>query len=122
MRTISPLHGQRGGRIIGYSDFGPAGGRPVLILHSTITSRPPPTRLVAALRRAGFRPIAIDRPGFGDSAMASADDPYTPASHDAAAVCAALGFERIDVIARGSARPRCGWRRPIPAWSDAPCW
>jgi len=93
---------RRGGRVIGYSDFGPADGRPVLILHSTITSRAPPTRLVAALHRHGFRPIAIDRPGFGDTAMASGDDPYTPAAHDAAAVCAALGLERVMVIARGS--------------------
>ena len=92
----------RTGRNIGYSDFGPADASPVLILHSTITSRPPPTRLVAALQQAGFRPIAIDRPGFGDSDMAESDDPYGPAADDVSAVCAALGVTQIDVIARGS--------------------
>lgn len=106
---------QRDGRIIGYSDFGPRGARPVLILHSTITSRPPPTRLVAALQASGFRPIAIDRPGFGDSAMAISDDPYTAASHDVAAVCATLGFERIDVISRGSGQAAVRLAQDYPA-------
>jgi pimeloyl-ACP methyl ester carboxylesterase/DNA-binding CsgD family transcriptional regulator len=92
----------RDGRTVAYSDFGPIDGSPVLILHSTITSRPPPTRLVSALQSAGFRPIAIDRPGFGDSDMAASEDPYTPAADDAAAICAALGLGRIDVVARGS--------------------
>ena len=87
---------------IGYSDFGPADGKPVLILHSTITSRAPPTRLVTALQATGFRPLAIDRPGFGDTdAGGSPADPYLLAAHDVAAVCAALGIERLDVVARG---------------------
>lgn len=106
---------QRGGRIIGYSDYGPSDGHPVLILHSTITSRAPPTRLVAALHQDGFRPITIDRPGFGDSAMASADDPYAPAAHDVAAVCAALGIERIDVISRGSGQAAVRLAQTYPA-------
>lgn len=106
---------QRGGRTIGFSDFGPADGRPVLILHSTITSRAPPTRLVAALHQAGFRPIAIDRPGFGDTAMATGDDPYTTASHDVAAVCAALGLDRIAVISRGSGQAAMRLAQTYPA-------
>jgi pimeloyl-ACP methyl ester carboxylesterase/DNA-binding CsgD family transcriptional regulator len=91
------------GRSIGYSDFGPVDGSPVLILHSTITSRAPPTRLVSALRAKGFRPLAIDRPGFGDTYPGgSAADPYLLAAHDVAVVCAALGVKRLDVISRGS--------------------
>jgi pimeloyl-ACP methyl ester carboxylesterase/DNA-binding CsgD family transcriptional regulator len=91
------------GRRIGYSDFGPAGGKPVLILHSTITSRPPPTRLVEALQQRGFRPLAIDRPGFGDTDPGGLHgDPYGLAAHDVAQVCNALGLPRIDVVVRGS--------------------
>lgn len=91
------------GRSIGYSDFGPPDAKPVLILHSTITSRAPPTRLVAAMQAKGFRPFAIDRPGFGDTDPGGSPvDPYLLAAHDVAAVCGALGIERIDVVARGS--------------------
>lgn len=90
-------------RRIGFSDFGPAGGRPLLILHSTITSRAPPTRLVSALGDAGYRPLAIDRPGFGDTSPgASASDPYALAADDVLLVCRHLGLDSIDVIARGA--------------------
>lgn len=90
-----------GGRTIAWSDYGPADGRPVLILHSTIAARAPPTRLVEALRARGFRPLAIDRPGFGDTDPASGPL-YVQAAADVAAVAAHLGIERLDVIARGS--------------------
>lgn len=91
------------GRTVAYSDYGPAGGRAVLILHSTITARAPPTRLVRALWRQGFRTLAIDRPGFGDSdAARDPSPPYRTASDDVAALCRTLGIERIDLIARGS--------------------
>lgn len=90
-------------RNIGYSDFGPTDGRPVFILHSTITSRAPPTRLVAALRHSGFRPIAVDRPGFGDTDWGQlGDDPYALPAADMALVCDALRLTNVDVIARGS--------------------
>jgi pimeloyl-ACP methyl ester carboxylesterase/DNA-binding CsgD family transcriptional regulator len=93
----------RDGRRIGFSDFGPPDGEPVAILHSTITSRAPPTRLVAALQAARFRPLAIDRPGFGDTSPgASPKDPYALAADDFAFVCASLSLARVDVIARGS--------------------
>lgn len=92
-----------GARKIGYSDFGPADGDPVFILHSTITSRAPPTRLVAALHRHGYRPLAIDRPGFGDTDPSEKNgDPFALAAHDTAAVCAALGLSSVTIIARGA--------------------
>lgn len=107
----APAHGlpesllaAEGGRTIAYSDFGPASGRPVFILHSTITARAPPTRLVAALRAAGFRPLAIDRPGFGaTSAAAEGADNNVVAANDFRRVCAALDIARADIVARGSA-------------------
>lgn len=90
------------GRSVSYSDYGPVGGRPVLILHSTICARAPPTRLVEALHRRGFRPLAIDRPGFGQTTPVDAAPGYIEAASDAAAVAAALGLRRLEVIARGS--------------------
>ncbi len=93
----------RAGRSIGFSDFGPAGAKPVLILHSTITSRAPPTRLVEALQRNGFRPLAVDRPGYGDTDPAPRNEEHHAcAAADLAAVCAALGLAEIDVVARGA--------------------
>lgn len=94
---------EQAGRTIGYSDHGPALGRPVLVLHSPICTRAPPTRLVAALQARGFRPLTIDRPGYGDTDPGSAGpDPHVQAAADVAAVCAAHGIARIDVIARSA--------------------
>ncbi len=90
-----------GGRI-GYSDYGPDDAPPVFILHGTICARHPPTRLVDALRARGYRVLAIDRPGFGDSDPFPAPDPNAAAAADFTTVCAALGIARCDVIARGS--------------------
>ena len=90
------------GRTVSYSDYGPPGGRPVLILHSTICARAPPTRLVEALQARGFRPLAIDRPGFDRTSPAEAGSGYVQAASDALAVASALGIVRLDVIARGS--------------------
>ena len=105
-----------GARRIGYSDYGPVEGVPVLILHSTITSRAPPTRLVAALQARGFRPLAIDRPGFGDTDPGGAlDDPYRLAAQDAAIVCEALGLSWLDVVARGSGQAAVRLAQILPA-------
>ena len=90
------------GTRIGYSDYGPADAPPVFILHSTICARHPPTRLVAALHDAGYRTLAIDRPGFGDSDASPGPDPNAAAAADFASVCADLGIGRCDIVARGS--------------------
>lgn len=89
------------GRTIAWSDYGPAEGRPVLILHSTICARAPPTRLVEELRARGFRPLAVDRPGFGGTSPAGGPL-YVRAAADVAAVLAHLGIAQADVVARGS--------------------
>lgn len=100
--ALPTAHVDTCGRMIAYSDYGPPHGRPVVILHSTISARAPPTRLVNLLWQRGFRPIAIDRPGFGSTDPIAADDPYLAAATDVAAVCDHLGIARVDVIARGS--------------------
>ena len=75
-------------------------------MHSTITTRHPPSALIEALHHAGFRPLTIDRPGFGDSDPLSTTGtegyaPWVAAAHDVATVCAALGLHQSDVIGCG---------------------
>jgi pimeloyl-ACP methyl ester carboxylesterase/DNA-binding CsgD family transcriptional regulator len=97
------------GSQIAYSDYGPRSGVPVLILHSSSSCRPAPSRLVHALQAAGFRPLAVDRPGFGltdppaDRAAWRAD-PFTAAVQDLRLFLRHLKLERIDVVARGGAQ------------------
>lgn len=96
-----------GGRIA-FSDYGPASGKPVLILHSSMTTRIVSRKLLRVLHRAGYRPIAIDRPGFGlteplDGTQALAD-PFTAAVADVPRVLAHLKIRRIDIVSRGAAQ------------------
>ena len=107
-----------GGRIA-FSDYGPASGRPVLVLHSSMTSRIVSRKLLRALHRAGCRPIAIDRPGFGltdplDGPRALAD-PFGAATADVARVLAHLKIRRVDVVSRGAAQFLVALARALPA-------
>lgn len=97
------------GTRIAWSDYGPASGKPVLIVHSSMTSRPVGRRFVKALQAEGFRPIAIDRPGFGMSdALAGNEpgrhDPFAAAVPDVLSVCRKLGIASLDIVARGGAQ------------------
>ncbi|MCH2236494.1 MAG: alpha/beta fold hydrolase [Blastomonas sp.] len=89
-------------QIIAWSDYGPASGKPVLIVHSNWTCRAVPRRMVMRLQAAGWRPIAIDRPGFGKThpGRISADNPYEQAVIDTANVLDRLKIQKIAVIAR----------------------
>jgi pimeloyl-ACP methyl ester carboxylesterase/DNA-binding NarL/FixJ family response regulator len=108
LEPLGLFHREDGGQVA-YSDHGPRSGRPVLILHSTTTSRPAPSVLVAALQAEGFRPLTLDRPGFGltdppaDRAAHRAD-PFGAACDDIARLCARLKIARIDILARGGAQ------------------
>lgn len=100
------VHRQDGGRIA-VSDYGPASASPVLVWHSAITTRPVSRGLVRALQTGGFRPIAIDRPGFGmsDEVALMKAEPYNPhvaAAADAIAVMDKLKLQTMDVVARGA--------------------
>jgi pimeloyl-ACP methyl ester carboxylesterase/DNA-binding CsgD family transcriptional regulator len=101
--ALTPRPAARG--MIAYSDYGPKGGEPTLVLHSSSASRPAPTRLVKALQARGFRPFAIDRPGFGLTDWIEAPgDPFAKACDDVRTICDKLRFPRIDVVARGGAQ------------------
>lgn len=92
------------GGLIAVSDFGPASGKPVLILHSSLSTRHPFQRVVEALQGAGFRPLSIDRPGFGltdDIDCRPRDDPFSVGADDVLHMCDHLGLERISLLTRG---------------------
>jgi pimeloyl-ACP methyl ester carboxylesterase/DNA-binding CsgD family transcriptional regulator len=97
------------GSQVAYSDYGPRSGQPVLILHSSSASRPAPSRLVTALQARGFRPLSLDRPGFGltdlhpDRAWAR-NHPFLAAVDDMKLFLAHLKLKRIDIVARGGAQ------------------
>lgn len=91
-----------GGGSVAFSDYGPATGEPVLILHTSFSTRPAPLRLIEALQSRGWRPIAIDRPGYGlTDPAASPGEHARQAVEDLETVLAQLRLDRVSVIARG---------------------
>jgi pimeloyl-ACP methyl ester carboxylesterase/DNA-binding CsgD family transcriptional regulator len=107
------------GSQVAYSDYGPRSGRPVLVLHSSSNSRPQPSRLVAALQAQGFRPLSLDRPGFGltdphpDKARARTD-PFGAAVEDVRLLLEHLKLDRIDIVGRGGAQVAVAMAREAP--------
>ena len=90
--------------VVAVSDFGPRGGKPILIVHSSVSTRHPFRKVVAALQKAGFRPLTIDRPGFGLSDdIPWHGDPFAVGADDVELVCDRLELERLDVLTRGGA-------------------
>jgi pimeloyl-ACP methyl ester carboxylesterase len=90
------------GGMIAVSDYGPPRARPLLITHAGSATRLVPRSLVARLQARGWRPIAIDRPGFGlTSLRADTDDPWRAAAADMADAFDALAIPRLDLLVRG---------------------
>jgi len=81
-------------------DHGPKGALPVLILHTATTSRHNPLSFIRALQVHGIRPIALDRPGFGLSAMVEGDY-LAQSAQDLADILDTLELERACILARG---------------------
>jgi pimeloyl-ACP methyl ester carboxylesterase/DNA-binding CsgD family transcriptional regulator len=91
------------GRPVGYSVFGQSGAPAVVVLHSSIGCRHPPTRFVRRLNRLGWQVIAPDRPGFGETAAAPCKGPqahFEQAADDLAAILDAEGIDRVALVAR----------------------
>lgn len=108
----------RDGRVIVASDYGPRSGEPLLVLHSSMTNRPVNRALVEALQNNGYRPIAIDRPGFGGTEAAPeecrGDDYFNLAARDIVDVCEAKGWARIKLVSRGAAQIIVALQRQCP--------
>lgn len=92
--------------IIAWSDYGPSSGRPILIVHSNWCCRAVPRPLLTALQKGGWRPISVDRPGFGATSVgnSSREDPFSQAIEDVLQLMKSLGIEKIPVIARCGAQ------------------
>jgi pimeloyl-ACP methyl ester carboxylesterase len=78
----------------------------LLVVSSNWQARPVPRPLLAALHAAGWRPIAIDRPGIGGTPPPRewTADPFAQAIADIDTVLQRIGAERIAVVARGGAQ------------------
>lgn len=93
------------GEFIAISDYGTKNGKPIIFIHGSGTTRQIPRSLVRALQAQKYRPIAIDRPGFGLTDLCGFDcDAFEAGAHDMAIVCDKLGFDEIDIFARGGAQ------------------
>ncbi|MBI5940081.1 MAG: alpha/beta hydrolase [Caulobacterales bacterium] len=87
------------GRRAAFWDYGPRGGKPVLVTHGTVTGRTLPPAFVAALHRRGYRPIVPQRPGFGLTDTATGDYVET-AADDMAAILDTLRLRTVFVLTR----------------------
>ena len=108
------------GSLIAVSDYGPKNGEPVLIMHSSLTTRHPFRKLVSALQADGFRPITMDRPGFGltDDVVTEDGcdrDPFAVGANDFAHVCDAMKIAKMHIITRGGAFAALALAREYPS-------
>jgi hypothetical protein len=89
----------RTGRIA-FADHGPRDGIPMVCLHTATTGRHLPPKAIAALQAEGLRPITLDRPGFGLTAMVEGDY-LAHNARDILEILDALGLQRTCILARG---------------------
>ena len=93
-----------GGGLVAVSDYGPSENKPVLIVHSSLSTRHPFRKVIHELQASGFRPITIDRPGFGlTDNLPEEVDRFETGTQDVVHVCDMLGIDKIDIITRGGA-------------------
>ncbi len=91
-------------RRVAYIDYGPARGRPLMVTHGHSDWRRLPIGFVERLHRDGWRPIVVQRPGFGLTSPATRDY-LADGADDMAAVLDAAGGERVTVFSRGPSFP-----------------
>lgn len=92
-------------RQLGYAEFGPATGRPVIWFHGTPGARlqiSPEARSVAHTR--GIRIISVERPGVGDSTPHSYDS-IGESAHDIRQLADALALDRFGLAALSGGGP-----------------
>jgi len=67
-RPIDEASVSAAGRTVAYAEYGDPAGRPVVVLHGTPGSRRFGGLFAPAAAERGVRLLAVDRPGYGDSA------------------------------------------------------
>jgi pimeloyl-ACP methyl ester carboxylesterase/DNA-binding NarL/FixJ family response regulator len=107
------------GSRIAFSDYGPRSGRPVLVLHSSMTTRPVASALLAALHARRFRVLAMDRPGYGlteppNDQTLSPDTMPDIAAEDVLLLTQRLKLKTIDLVARGAVQTVAAVHRRFP--------
>ena len=93
------------GRQLGYAEFGPAAGRPLIWFHGTPGARrqiSPEARTAADTR--GVRIISVERPGVGDSTP-HVYDSVSELAHDIRALADALELDRFGLAALSGGGP-----------------
>lgn len=93
----------RQGRIA-FADHGPVGGYPVLVFHTTTSGRAQSPHLLAALVQHGYRPVVIERPGYGLTDMADGHI-WDATATDVGDVLDELGIATAVILSRGGAQP-----------------
>jgi pimeloyl-ACP methyl ester carboxylesterase len=105
----------RDGRRLGFAEFGPVHGRPVLWLHGTPGARRQiPQAARVAAEELGVRLVGIDRPGVGASTPYLYDSVLDFAG-DAAAIADRLGFDEFAMIGLSGGGPyllACAYAMP----------
>lgn len=102
LRPLRFLHRPDGAGRIALSDFGPASGAPVILMHSALTGALIDRGLIRALQARGLRPIAVERPGFGlTDPPVDGLHPGRAAAEDLVAVVDGLKLKRVRLVCRG---------------------
>lgn len=101
LRILPSLDGQRRLALI---DYGPYGGEPLLVFHGAAAGRRLPEAFRAGLIAAGFRPMVLQRPGFGLTDP-STYDYLADGAADMAAVVERLRLKTIHMLARDTGAP-----------------
>jgi pimeloyl-ACP methyl ester carboxylesterase/DNA-binding CsgD family transcriptional regulator len=93
---------RQAGELIAVSDYGPKKAPPIFVLHSGTATRHIPQSLVKRLQRLGYRPLSVDRPGFGLSDFGDPGlDPWCAAADDMKCVMDGLGLSKACFLTRG---------------------
>lgn len=85
------------GRVVSFEDYGEPGSAPMVICHGGPGSRIAADAVIKAYQEAGFRPVGIDRPGYGDTSPWSGRS-IGDWTSDGQAVVDHLGLESFFVI------------------------
>lgn len=89
---------RRQDRQIGFADYGPPGGEPVVIFHGGMGMRRIGHHLRSALHEQELRPIIVERPGFGLTDSTDQPDTFATATEDLISVLDWLGLDEVAVL------------------------